>query len=230
NELINSEDFEQNLKGEVLADSLKYLDEWTRNAENYFRELKLVYKEQTEEEDLLEDEENTREGQTFGTSSFEKSTKDNITSNVKLRLSLLVDENNLDDLFYEPTFIPFDDIYSTLQGVLTNNIALQGEDLFEIYKNEIFKLINKKPYFQNLYNQLENIDDYKKAEFVQAFNLDRNTFIGTMIDIIPIEDPKTKEVTGYKTNITVQDLSNTGGKNNFIKNNWYFNFIKGFAN
>lgn len=233
-QLEESGDLHQMGNAMALEDSLEYVDEWVQSVENYFREINLVYKETTESDDMLEEEESER-GQTFGVASFERSTKENISANVKLRLALLVDLNELDDIFFEPKFIEFDEVYSTLQGVLTNKIQMPGIDLFEEYKAEIFNLIAKKPYMEELYNQITAIEGNEniKAEFVQAFNLHKNNYLGTIYNIKKKEttDPETQERSvEYSVVATVQNLSEVGAKNRFVKNNWHYNFIKNFTN
>ena len=227
-QLESSSDFNQNMEAEVMKESLGSINQWVKNVEDKFKEMKLIYKEETEGEEITE-EETTERGELMRKSSFEKNSKDNITANIKLRLSLLTN-NELDNLFYEPTFVPFDEVYSTLQGVLTNNVALENEDLFNIYKQEVFKLSVKKPYLKNLYSQLasDTLSDNVKAEFVQAFNLDRNNFIGTTYSITAKiqEDGSTL----YSTDIIVQNLSDVGGKETFIKSNWTYNLIKKISN
>jgi len=231
-ELVNSGDFEQFIKGNQLLESLDNIDEWVRNVEDYFREIKLVYKETTDIED--QDAEETEErGQSWGTASFEKSTKNNITANIKLSLSLLQNEGTKDDLFFENEFRDFSEVYSTLSGVLTNRTAKTGEDLFETYLNEVFKLIPKKPYLAQLHEQLKKMNDYKKAEFVSAFNLHKNLYYGTVFNITSEEvynDNKDKIGDKFTIKHDVLNLSNVGAKDRFVKNGWYHNFIKIFSN
>lgn len=226
-ELMNSEDLDEEFKGEALNDSLDYLDEWVRHVNNYLKEIKLVYNETTETEEIINDETNTRSEKTFGVSSFERSTKDNISANVKLRLSLLVGEEK-DDLFFEPKLLNFDEVYSNLLTTLTDEVALDHEDLFEIMLNKINDLSGKKPHFKSLYTNLKNSSDYIKAEFVQAFNLDRNNFIGSVININPKKEGN--KIVGYETTFSVQNFSNMGGKTRAVKNNWFYNFTKNFTN
>jgi hypothetical protein len=226
-DLGEDENFSKQIIGMSLENSLEYTDEWVRHVEDFYRELKLVYREQSETDEMISDEESTRENQSFGTSSFEKSTKDNITSNIKLRLSLLVSPK-LDPIFNAPTFVPFDEVYTVLQKALVDNIALQGEDLFDIFYSKIADLTTKKPYLEGLIRQFKTINEYQKAELVQAFNLDKNNFIGTLFNMEPIEEGR--DIVGYKTTFEVQNLSNSGGKSKLVKNNWFYNFNKNFSN
>lgn len=231
-ELKKSPDMTRQLNGVFLEQSLDNIDEWVKHVENYFRELKLVYKETTEVEDMLDEEEGER-GASYDKASFEKSTKDNISANIKLRLSLLVDTENLDPLFLEPELRSFDDVYGTLLASLTDKTSLVGEDLFKMYLNEIATLSGKKQYLKDLLPLLKEMHPYLQAEFVQAFNLHRNMFIGTIYEVKEVSDvnPETGEAIGKKNIIihSVQNLSNVGGKNRFIKNNWYHNFTQLFA-
>ena len=230
NDFRSTPDIEFQFRADQLEKSLEVINEWVTSVENFFTEVKLVYKETNDQEDQLEEEESER-GQTFGKSSFEKSTKDNVSSNVKLRLSLLTSEK-LDPVFNEPTFIDFDEVYSTLLNSLTGNIAINKDgklqDLFEIYKTQILSLSAKKPYLADLHQLLSRADitDNIKAEFVQAFNLDKNNFIGTIYKITPIKDED--GVVTYKTTSTVQNLSDVGAKSKFVKSNWQYNFNQVF--
>lgn len=235
-ELNSSTDMMMRINGMALTKSIDNIDEWVKHVENYFREIKLVYKETTDTEDIIEEEDSER-GEAYGKASFEKSTKDNISSNIKLRLSLITnllgDKNaKVDEFFFEPELMTFDDVYGDLASILTNKISLPGEDLFDIYLNEISNLTPKKPYLSDLTASLKQMDDYVKAEFVQAFNLHKNIFVGTVYEIkeVNVKD-ETGKKTGKKYEIvhSVQNLSEVGAKNRFVKNNWHHNFIKIFS-
>lgn len=233
---------------ELVKDN--HVDELTNSVINYFRELKLVYNENLEntEEEEFTAEENEERGQQFGVASFERSTKENITSNVKLRLSLIPDVTKTDYIFNDVVFIPFNEIYSDLLKVLTNKTALvkgtNQEDIFNIYLNEIDNLAKRKPHFKELYNILTHpaITDNLKSEFVQAFNLDRNNFISSEIvekvdsEIVAKYDENGNvisyetESTEPKFNHTVMNVSNSGAKQGSIINQWGINFKKKFVN
>lgn len=217
-EFEDSDNMELNFSASFLEESLDYIDEWVDRVKDDFKQYDITYVEEEIEEGL--DEESTKNNQLFRQSSFTIDSKNNISAAIKLKLSILTGEE-LDPHFYQLRYIPLTEVINTLQVSLSDKIALQGEDLFNIYKNEIGKLKEKKPYLETLYTQLKTIDDLHKAEFVQSFNLDRNEFIGSTI--IKNED-------GYSITYNVQKLSNVGDKSRFVKTNWYINFVDIFGN
>jgi len=207
------EDSYQRVQAELLNESTAYTYEWVQNVENYFKEIDLKYLEEQP------NEEETRTGQQWGKASFERNSKANVTSNVRLRLSLLKQYDKKDDVFYEPLLKEYDAVRSDLLEVLTGQVAVikdgKIEDLFEIYKKNIENLVEKKPYLQELVDLLNDpkVNDNLKAQFVGAFKLDRNNFIGSRI-------------ARNKNSITyiVQELSNTGSKSSFVKSTWNTQF------
>lgn len=211
----NSSNFQHKFRAGLLNKSLVHIDDWIQRVEDDFAQYDLTYVE--DETTSIEENESSEDADLFRQSSFNINSRNKITSSIKLKLSILT-KPELDPHFDEATYVPLNEVLGTLQHTLSDKIALQGEDLFDIYKEEISNLQEKKPYFKTLSSQLESIDEEHKAEFVQAFNLDRNEFIGTIVD-------KKGEIT-----YTVQNLSNVGDKSRFVKNNWYVNFVDNFGN
>jgi hypothetical protein len=214
------------LKARSLERSLKYVDELVENVENFFRELSIEIIENEEDTSFLEEE---GRDPSFNQHSAERNTKDNISANVKLRLSLLEDPNTLDPIWNEPTFLDRDMVYSTLQSVLSNEIALPSEDLFENYKTYLSRVQDKKPYLKGLLEYLNKVtSENQKSEFVQAFNLIKNNHIVTQFEI-------TKRVVNEETGETEMfvehrslPISDTGSKITVVKDAWDINFQNNF--
>jgi hypothetical protein len=214
------------LKARSLERSLKYVDELVENVENFFRELSIEIIENEEDTSFLEEE---GRDPSFNQHSAERNTKDNISANVKLRLSLLEDPNVLDPIWNEPTFLDRDMVYSTLQSILSNEITLPNEDLFENYKVYISRVQEKKPYLKGLLNYLNKVtSENQKSEFVQAFNLIKNNHIVTQFEI-------TKRVVNEETGETEMfvehrslPISDTGSKITVVKDAWDANFQSNF--
>jgi len=205
------------------------LDEIVKNVVNSLETYKIKYSEKfndIEDIDLSEIEINENEKDPgFGISSNERTTKNNISANVKLRLSLIEDTIQQDDFLNDTVYKSFDEIYASLLPQLTNQIAIikdaVQEDKFEILKSEILKFENKKPYFKELYRILSQSDlsNNIKDEFSQAFNLDTNNYNTT---INKYNEDGTKEVTNI-------NISETGKKESDIFNEWNKNFKSKFV-
>lgn len=205
------------------------LDEIVQNVINSLETYKIKYFEKfndVEDTDLSEIEINENEKDPgFGIASNERTTKNNTSANVKLRLSLIEDTTAQDDFLNDTIYKSFDEIYATLLPQLTDQIAVVKdgvqEDKFEILKSEILKFENKKPYFKELYRILSQPDLSKdiKNEFVQAFNLDTNNYNTT---INKYNEDGTKEVTNI-------NISETGKKESEVFNEWNKNFKDKFV-
>jgi hypothetical protein len=207
-----------------------YLEEWVLRVKDVFKSNKLIYKEVLGE---VEEAEQTRSQQAYGAASFESSTKDNISTNVKLRLSILQDmpdpdsgyEGTVDDTLGEPVFIPFNAVYGVLLGALNNKVAVNKngttENLFDMFISEIEKLSFRKPYLNSLLKELKHpdLDPNIKYEFTQAFNLHKNNFIST--DVINQGD---KGVT-----FNILDITNAGSKFKNVLSTWNDSFRDKFA-
>lgn len=251
NERINSFRATEDYLWEDKADLLEQardnnLDEIVNNVKTYFQQSKLSYKEYNnsnlEDTDLenIEIAENEKDPG-FGLASFERSTKDNISANIKLRLSLLEDITQKDYFLNDTVYVKFDDIYVTLLNTLNSKVALDinnsQEDLFNIYKEEIAKLSDKKPYFKELYRLLSKPDlsDNIKSEFVQAFNLDKNSFNTSVVSnqvgrrslgVNQDEQGVYRETFEEYQNVNhdVLNIANVGAKETEVFNQWNNNF------
>lgn len=218
--LQKSADFTDKINAIKLANSVEYLDAWVGEVKDYFATLKIKH---TEQDYILKDnrelEEESPKDTLFRVSSMEKSAKDNINNNIKLFLSTFKDtENGKKNLFKETVFIPFDDIFSTLNKALANITAVDDangiEDEFELYLAKINTLSKIKPYFKTLHSELRKQDNQFKNAFVSAFRLHKNNYLGseTLVD--------------NKGNVTftIKNLSEVGSRKNNIVLQWFFNY------
>ncbi len=211
----NDEYFEDT--ADALEDSLESQHEWLEHVKTYFNSLRLNYGE----EDIIEQEETGRED-LIKKPSFEKSSKEGISANVKLRLSLLVDPNKVDDIFNEPTFIPLQETLSTLQKTLAGDVTIIDGgvpvDLFKVYVKKIKETAKVKPYLWNLVKILEdpNLPSNVQTEFTQAFTLSKNNYLTTSI--------KTKDGFSHST----KNVSDVNSKRNIILGNWRAQFAHNF--
>jgi hypothetical protein len=206
------------------------LDEIVNNVVNSLETYKIKYSEDfnnnDEDTDLAEIQINENEKDpSFGIASNERTTKNNTSANVKLRLSLIEDTTAEDEFLNDTVYKSFDEIYASLLPQLTDQIAIVKdnvqEDIFEIFKAEILKFENKKPYFKELYRILSQSDlsNEIKNEFSQAFNLDTNNYNTT---INKYNEDGTKEVTNI-------NISETGKKESDVFNEWNKNFKDKFV-
>lgn len=183
------------------------VDELENKVKEWFKNRQLDYKDLKQEEDNEDDNPDNIKDESWSKASFETNTKDKISSNVKLRLSLMRDSTKVDSEFNEVIPLAFDEIYKKLSHLLSNNIALLDEkgnveDLFETYKNLISENMgpNKIPYFTDLYNMLDGISKKQpknenekilihqlKAEIIRAFNLHSNIFNTTELKYSKIQ-------------------------------------------
>lgn len=206
------------------------LDEIVNNVINSLETYKIKYSEDfnnnDEDTNLVEIEINeTQKDSSFGIASNERTTKNNTSANVKLRLSLIEDTTAEDEFLNDTVYKSFDEIYASLLPQLTDQIAIVKdniqEDVFEIFKAEILKFENKKPYFKELYRILSQPDlsNEIKNEFSQAFNLDTNNYNTT---INKYNGDGTKEVSNI-------NISETGKKESDVFNEWNKNFKDKFV-
>lgn len=218
--LSKSDNFTDKINGIKLENSIDYLDTWTKEVKDYFSTLKIKH---TEQDYILkgnrEIEEESPKDTLFRISSMEKSAKDNINNNIKLFLSTFKDvESGKKNIFNETVFIPFDDIFSTLNKALANITAVDNangiEDEFELYLDKINTLSKIKPYFKKLHTELKKQNDNFKNSFVSAFRLHKNNYLGS------------ETVVDRKGNVTyvIKNLSEVGSRKNNIILQWFFNY------
>jgi len=216
-QLLSSKDMMQKARGIQLSQTTEDVSEWVNEVKDFYRTLKLEYIDNNDSEEISEQEEEQR-GEVARKEAFLKSAKTNVSNTIKLFISLTT-TSKLND-YNEFEFVDFDDIYPTLNKTLSNivpTINEEGklEDPFDLYVDEIEKLIKFKPYIKELYTRLKDIrDEQFKNQFVVAFNLHKNNFLGSEF------------FRGEKGNIeySVRNLSEIGTRKNSILSQWKHNF------
>ena len=216
-QLLSSKDMMQKARGIQLSQTTEDVSEWVNEVKDFYRTLKLEYIDNNDSEEISEQEEEQR-GEVARKEAFLKSDKTNVSNTIKLFISLTT-TSKLND-YNEFEFVDFDDIYPTLNKTLSNivpTINEEGklEDPFDLYVDEIEKLIKFKPYIKELYTRLKDIrDEQFKNQFVVAFNLHKNNFLGSEF------------FRGEKGNIeySVRNLSEIGTRKNSILSQWKHNF------
>jgi len=252
NERINTFNKSGNENFEDIAELLEIaldenLDELVKNVTNSLETYKIKSSEKFNNNDENTDlaEIKTNENQkdpSFGKVSHEMSTKGNVSANVKLRLSLIVNTQAKDNFLNDTVYLSFDEVYASLLPYLTNQVAIikdgVQEDKFEILKSEVLKIGNKKPYFKDLYNILSNseLSEEIKNEFTQAFSLDMNNFNTSEYSYEESKDESTWVKLDNGTIIKPKvktfkniNISETGKKESDVFNEWNKNFKNKFV-
>lgn len=170
---------------EILDDDL-LLDELVGLVKDNFRKNQI-----TIDEDEIVDPDT--KDPSFSQSSIEINSKDKVSANIKLRLSMIKDTSKVDTDFNENLSVDYNKLYNKMIQILSNKVALEIEgvqqDLFEIFIDEIDKF-NAIPHFKDIsailktFRNVETVkgsNEYKlrenlKTEFVRGFRLHRNTF------------------------------------------------------
>lgn len=163
--------------GNALIQSKDYIDEWTNLVSTFFARKRLQIIHNEGELNEIEHSEQTRSEQAFGKSSFERSARSNVTSDIKLGLMTLRDPSRMDPILNKPIFVDFSEVYGTLIGELNNIVAKDGEDLYDLYIEQLNKTRTRKPYLGELIDRLEKSSESMKSRFVQAINVGENTFM-----------------------------------------------------
>lgn len=206
--------YSQSLMMEVLKDNVPELTDLVIKK---FKSLAIDVDEDAN--DYNEQDESTRE-ELIGKPSFARSSKSKVSTNVKFRLSLLTDKDNIDDIWEDNTLVDFSKVYSTLQSILCNNIPLSSEFLYDIYVNKIGEYKKAFPYLEDLHQMLvNNKDENFKYEFTQAFYLAKNVFLNESYSI---------GEEGLEQNTV--DLSNSHDKLITVKDRFINNFSITYLN
>lgn len=192
---------------------------------DYFKTLKINYSENPNDIDNnISKEEDTRE-YSFNVASFERSSKENVNSDIKILLSLIpnYNSNSFDEIFNEPSFYSFNETYGSLLKLLANTTSLSNESLYDQMIQTLEKEKEFQPFIKNLLILLENTSDDIKNKFANAFNLAKN-------DMYTVE--YAKEIDNFgKTKIyeqkifSVTELNSKAGR---IQNEWLNNFNSNF--
>jgi len=210
------------LQALVLKKSLLHLNEYVEKIDLFYKQVSLKRVDVEDKTDFKKENEESKDP-SYVKSSFEQDSKNAVSTNVKLKLSLLEDNENLDPIWNEPTFKEFDDVYSTLVHNITNLVALEGEDLFQLQKDIIARLSIKKPYLKQLLSFLndKSFSENEKNQFAQAFNLHGNNFLISEVTT-KFKDENNEVKKGYSHN--VMEVSESGSKAAIIASEWGNNF------
>lgn len=224
-----------------VEESLLYTQEWADEVTNFFKtigikmtirkdKVEVTQEEEVQDEEFEEEKEDQayeQRGEVVRKASFEKASKTNMLSNVKMFLSLIEHtEKNSFGLF---NYVPFDDIYSTLNKTLSDTIATRKansaeyEDLYDVFLQKIKSLENLKPYMRSLIDKLEDPNiatDRFKNQFVSAFFLFKKNFLGSEFS----KDDKNN------VSYSVKNLSNSGTRQSNIVTAWYDNLTRIHSN
>lgn len=206
----------------MLEEGLQHLDELEelviKKLKSISINVKTIEEDEISEEDIISEE--TREN--FSKASFERSNKEKVSTNVKLRLSLLSDPNKKDEIWDDNVLLEFDTVYSKLQNLLSNYTPSEGENLYETYLSMIENNIKYFPYLQTVYDMLTNNKDANfKYEFTSHFYLTKLNHLSNKIkktdDGLVQTSLNLSDITPKK--IQVRDIYNEKIKNKLSKTN-----------
>ncbi len=209
--LENKNDFRQNIINRLESFGLKFSETITEvdEAESTDRT-----ERENEEEESLGVTQQIRE-------SYESSAKDSATVNTKIMLSKIpysefsTDEagnttvvNSPGGLLNTKHYIPFEDVWSTIQPLLSDIVMYNvGNEFFDVIsqmKYELKNLSSVKPWAARLIRDMDTMDQNKLGEFIQAFSKTKLNFYVT-------------EVNGNKYKI-INATSTTEADSQLIKN------------
>ena len=221
NKLNRNEDFDSQSLAWALEGSLDHAGEWVEEVRNFFKSIK-IDNSLEEKEDFEENEESIND-EIIRKESFLKNSKDSVSNNVKLYLSLI--PSTVKNSFNEDTFVGFDEIFTVLNNALrdiqpVHNENGEFEDEFDIYLENIKQLIPFKPYLQKVYDDLtaSDISENYKNQFTQAFRLVKNNFLGSEL-VIETDSKGTRSIS-----YAVRNLSEVSARKNNVIQQWKFNF------
>jgi len=226
---LKSKGIKGKLSAKLLEKSLSHVDEYVEKIDLLFKKMSIVRIDNVEENDLNSEQDEIKDP-SYMKSSFELDSKSALSSEMKIRLSLLENDQDLDPVWNENTFVPFNEVHSTLLKSLSDQVVLEGEDMFETFKSLIEKESNKKTYLKALLLNLSDkqFSNNSKNQFVKAFNLHSNNFLVT-----ELSEKSTEDENGIKTpilSIAVKQISESGSKKSILLSNWGSNFQKYFLN
>ena len=226
-EQLKTQGIKGKLAARLLEESLKYSDEYVEKIDALFKKMSIV-RNDNDDEQTLDQAHSDDKDPSFNKASFEFDSKNALSSEMRIRLSLLEDDQDLDPVWNEKTFVPFEEVNSTLLKILSNQVALEGEDIFEIFKSLIEKESNKKTYLKSLLEGLSNKDFSvdSKNQFTKAFNLHSNNFLVTEFSDANVEDEE--GTSSRKILVDVKQISESGSKKSILLSNWGSSFQKFF--
>jgi hypothetical protein len=206
NALNESEDYDENIAATVIDVIKDHTDELEKNVREFFTRMSIKLVEDENSTTANDLGETTRDGLGLQ-SSAERDSKESVSMNVKLKLSLLediqylldgngnpkldksnnpiVDPKSIDPIWNEPGYAEFSDVYSTLLSIFSDSTDLHGEDIWQIYKDRIATTKNKKPFLVELERQINDPKFSKEDvnEFVQAFRLNKNNHMQSDVTV-----------------------------------------------
>ena len=223
-ELLNDPDFYiSTMYGNSVEMSKEYIDEWVQEVKDYFETKGLIVKKnqiEAEEEDDTTTAETASRTDLIRKEAFLVNRKDTVNNNVKLFLSLLKSKDL--NKFNEYDFIPFDDVYTTLNSILANHVPIDDENgslenVYEMFLDQIKRHATFKPYLKDLHDKIKTIDNINfKYQLVNAFFLSRKKFLGSDITI---------EKGTYRYDI--KDLSDVSSRKKGVISNWNYLIDRG---
>jgi hypothetical protein len=219
----------EKMSAKLLERTLDNLDEYVEKIDAFYKQIGIKRVDNIDDIGLDTKDDNQKDP-SFNKQSFQKDVKESLTTNMKLRLSLLTNNNDLDPVWNEPTFIEFNEAHSTLLNNITNQVASEGEDLFELQRDKITLLSTKKPYLKQLLSYMDKFTEEDKNQFAQAFNLHGNNYLISEVQTeFKTQDPSTGEIVKRKSfKHTVKQISQSGSKASIITSEWGNNFKNSF--
>lgn len=236
-EYNSSTDRPTKVKGIVVNQLNKHIDELEENVNNFFKQVGVSFHQEESEEENTNPEETTKDP-AFGINSAERDSKAAVSTNIKLKLSLLPSDE-VDKLWNTPKYLEFSKVYSTLLEILTDKTDLVGEDVWDLYKQAIGNMKSKKPFLSILEDLLtsEKFQEKDVNEFVQAFRLNKNNHLQSDVktnDVQAYDDQGqalpgvTKKETDKEGNLILKhdtiSVSDAGSKTELVKEKWFNGF------
>ena len=221
---LKTKGLKEKMAARLLEKSLEDLNEYVEKVDAFYKQIGIKRVDNVDEVGLDVTDE-TQKDPSFNKQSFQKDSKDSLTTNVKLKLSLLEDTEDLDPIWNEPGFINFNEAHSTLLNNITNQVAVEGEDIFELQRNDIKLLATKKPYLKQLLAYMNDFTEEDKNQFAQAFNLHRNNYLVSEIQT-KFKDENNDVQKGFTH--TVKQISESGSKASIVTSEWGNNFKNAF--
>ena len=221
---LKTKGLKEKMAARLLEKSLEDLNEYVEKVDAFYKQIGIKRVDNVDEVGLDVTDE-TQKDPSFNKQSFQKDSKDSLTTNVKLKLSLLEDTEDLDPIWNEPGFINFNEAHSTLLNDITNQVAIEGEDIFELQRNDIKLLATKKPYLKQLLAYMNDFTEEDKNQFAQAFNLHRNNYLVSEVQT-KFKDENNDVQKGFTH--TVKQISESGSKASIVTSEWGNNFKNAF--
>lgn len=190
---------------------LNHIPELKSRVSKHFDKLGLsLIDNETEDATLINnDGENEARDYSFNTSSFEKSSLNNISKEIKLRLSFIENTNLPTNYWGTHPLLGMGVAYNTISENLANipNIDenFQTVDVFNLQLERLRKLSEQNPAYEGLYLEMlqlqDKVDNKFRNDFATTFNKATNNFIRVFVTL---DDKK-------GTSVNYTNMSKTGG-------------------